>query len=319
MTLSEIYKTGKENLLSKDIGFVVGAVETGWVWYNNRAVFDYWAFRQKAVNAPAAADATTELLNVKLSAPVIMSAMTMPIPAICEDGLLQLANGLKAAGSLMWTGTPIPKDLGALLETGVPLMVSVKPYADRDKLANEIRAAQKEGVTMISVEVDAGQGTKVRDKQMAKDCAPLSLDELKELRRIITGKMIAKGVLSDHDALLCVEAGVDAITASNHGAHTIDFLPHPLQVVDEIVSAVAGRCPIIMDGGFRRGSDIVKGLALGADAIGLGRPILYALAAGGTQGVVDLFDNLKQEMSRIMVMLGAAGPDELAPDCLIEV
>lgn len=319
MKLGEIYKIGKENLTSRDIGFTIEAVETGWVWANNRAVFDRWAFRQKAVNGPPAAVTEIEIFDLKLSTPLMMSAMTMPIPAIIDNGLLELAKGLKTAGSLMWTGSPVPRDLDALLETGVPLVVSFKPYADRDKLVGDMQSALEEGVSMISLEVDAGQGTKVLDQQMSSDCSPLSLEELKELRKVVKGKMIAKGVLSGHDALLCVEAGVDGVVASNHGAHTIDYLPHPLQLADEITSAVAGRCSIIMDCGFRRGSDVVKGLALGADAIGLGRPILYALAANGAQGVVDLINNIRDEMIRIMVMLGASNPDDLGPDCLMSV
>ena len=76
---------------------------------------------------------------------------------------------------------------------------------------------------------------------------------------------------------------------------------------------------MIMDGGFRRGSDVIKGLAMGADAIGLGRPILYALAANGAQGVVDLITGLKEETARILVMLGAAQPEALSADSLIAV
>ena len=220
MNLGEIYKVGKESILARDIGFTIGAVETGWVWANNRAVFDRWAFRQKAVGGPPTAAVNIELLGLKLASPVVMSAMTMPIPAICENRpLVELAKGLKEAGSLMWTGTPIPKEISGLLETGVHLVVSVKPYADRDRLMGDIERVQNEGVTMISVEVDTGQGTKIQDQQIATGCAPLSLAELKELRRLIKGRMIAKGVLSGHDATMCVEAGVDAIVASNHGAH----------------------------------------------------------------------------------------------------
>ncbi|MCB2190794.1 MAG: alpha-hydroxy-acid oxidizing protein [Deltaproteobacteria bacterium] len=319
MTLGEIYTKGKQDLMSRELGFALGAVETGWVRANNRAVFDRLAFRQKVINAPAKAGTETEFLGVDIAAPVVMSAMTMPIPGICEDGLLKVAKGLSEAGSVMWTGTPIPQDLEGLLATGVPLIASVKPYEDRDRLKDDVEKITAAGVGMISVEIDAAMGTKIEDKPMATGCAPLSFSELQELRGLIKGKMIAKGVLSAHDALLCVQAGVDAVVISNHGAHTIDYLPHPLQVAEEITSVVKGQACIIMDGGFRRGTDIIKGLALGSDIIGLGRPILYALAAGEAEGVRDLIWGLKQEMRRTMVMLGAEKPCDLGPDCLIEV
>lgn len=319
ITLGEIYGQGKQDLMSRAQGFALQAVETGWVRANNRAVFERLAFRQKVINAPVEAKTETGFLGVDIAAPVVMSAMTMPIPGICSDGLLQVARGLAEAGSVMWTGTPIPQDLSGLLATGVPLIVSVKPYKDRDRLKADVEKVAAAGVGMISLEIDAAMGTKVMDKPMVSGCAPLSLAELQDLRGLIKGKMIAKGVLSAHDALLCVQAGVDAVVASNHGGHTIDYLPHPLQVIDEISEAVKGRAHLIMDGGFRRGTDIIKGLALGADTIGLGRPILYALSAGGAEGVRDLILGLKAEMLRTMVMLGAEKPSDLSPECLLEV
>ncbi|BEQ16222.1 alpha-hydroxy acid oxidase [Desulfoferula mesophila] len=319
MTLGEIYTKGEQDLMSRELGFALGSVETGWVGANNRAVFDRWALRQKAINAPPSAETSVNFLGVDISAPVVMSAITMPIPGICEDGLLKVAQGLAEAGSVMWTGTPIPQDLQGLLATGVPLIASVKPYEDRDRLKADVEKITAEGVGMISLEIDAAMGTKIQDKPMATGCAPLSFAELQELRGLIKGKMIAKGVLSVPDAQLCVQAGVDAVVLSNHGAHTIDYLPHPLQVAQEVVAAIDGRAYIVMDGGFRRGTDVIKGLAMGADAIGLGRPILYALAAGEAQGVRDLIACLQEEMRRTMVMLGAQSPRDLGPECLIKL
>ena len=244
----------------------------------------------------------------------------MPIPSICEDGLVTLARGLQAAGSVMWTGTPVPTEVEPLVDTGVPLIANLrKPVKQRDKLYQDLDRLQEAGVRWIGVEVDAGQGTKVGDQIMAKDCQPLSLAELKDLRARIQDKMILKGILSGHDALLAVEAGADAIMVSNHGGHTIDYLPHPFQMAQEVLAAVDGRAPVWFDGGFRRGSDVLKGLALGGELVGLGRPLLYALAAGGEQGVVELIQAMGEELARNMIMVGAAGLDELNPGCLVEI
>jgi isopentenyl diphosphate isomerase/L-lactate dehydrogenase-like FMN-dependent dehydrogenase len=130
--------------------------------------------------------------------------------------------------------------------------------------------------------------------------------------------LICKGILSRRDAEKCVEAGADGMVVSNHGAHTLDYLPHALQVMDEIVEAVGGKTLLIVDGGFRRGSDVIKGLAFGASLVGLGRPILYGLAADGRAGVYHLINEITEEMKRIMSLNGAKDPGELTRSMLIE-
>jgi 4-hydroxymandelate oxidase len=256
---------------------------------------------------------------VKLATPVIMSAMTMPIPAIIENGMTALAQGIKDAGSLLWTGTPIPDNLAELVKMGVPVAANVKPHADRRKLFEGLESVQAAGVQWVGLEIDSGQGTKILDQLIARDCSPLSFNELIQIRKKVDGTLIFKGVLSRDDAEKSLAAGADGIVISNHGAHTLDYLPHPLQVMDEIVKAVDGKCPIIVDGGFRRGSDVAKGLAFGANLVGLGRPILYGLAADGSNGVRELIFQITAELKRIMSMLGAARPGEMDRNMLIGV
>ena len=244
--------------------------------------------------------------------------MTMPIPALTDNRLMDVAQALKEAGSLMWTGSPIPKNLKELAATGVPIASNAKPLKDRDKLFRDLEGIQKAGVAWMGIETDAGQGTKIRDKPNVSGCAALSLQELKDIRQKISCLLICKGILSRRDAEKCVEAGADALVISNHGAHTLDYLPHALQVMDEIVAAVVGKVHLIVDGGFRRGSDVLKGLAFGASLVGLGRPILYALAAEGRNGVYNLISEITAEMKRIMSLIGAQNPGELRRNMLIE-
>jgi len=120
------------------------------------------------------------------------------------------------------------------------------------------------------------------------------------------------------DAEKCVESGADGIVVSNHGAHTLDYLPHALQVMDEIVETIGDKAVLIADGGFRRGSDVVKGLAFGASLIGLGRPILYGLVGEGRKGVYNLINEITAEMKRIMSLIGAEDPGMLERSMLIE-
>jgi len=316
MEITELYCKGKADLIDRKIGFTLGAVETGWVMKNNRNVLDSYYIRQRAIDAPAVASTDIALLDVSLSTPVIMSAMTMPIPAIRDGALMMAARGLKEAGSMMWTGTPIPDNLKELAGTGVPIIQNLKPFSDRDKLYKDLDRIQEAGVTWIGVEIDAGQGTKIGDQLVAKNCAPLSMKELEEIRRRTKKPLVFKGILSRHDAVRSVEAGADVIMVSNHGAHTLDYLPHPFQVMDEIMEAVKGKVHIMVDGGFRRGSDVMKGLALGADLVGLGRPVLYGLAADGQSGVRDLMLQITDELRRLMIMAGASRLQELNRDCI---
>jgi len=317
MELTEIYQKGEKLIAQRDFGITLDAVETGFILKHDRLILDRFTFRQACVDA-VVAQTRCQVLGVELSTPVIMSAMTMPIPAIVDNGLLEVAQGLKEAGSLMWTGTPIPQSLGELVKTGVPVAANVKPFQDREKLFRTLDEILEAGVQWVGIEIDAGQGTKVRDRIMAADCAPLALKELKEIRKRVSLPLIFKGVLSQADAKKSVDAGADGIVVSNHGAHTLDYLPHPLQVMDEVVAAVKGKVTIIVDGGFRRGSDVLKGLAFGADLVGLGRPILYGLAAGGSGGVKGLITGITHELKRLMTMVGAAKPGQVRRDMLIE-
>jgi isopentenyl diphosphate isomerase/L-lactate dehydrogenase-like FMN-dependent dehydrogenase len=242
----------------------------------------------------------------------------MPIPAITEEGLIKVAQGLKAVGSLMWTGTPIPQNLKEIASTGVLLAANVKPYKDRKRMFDTLHEIQSSSVHWLGIEIDSGQGTKVRDRVMASDCSPLSLAELKEVRKAVSLPLIFKGILSRHDAVKSIEAGADGIVVSNHGAHTLDYLPHPFQVMEEIMEVARSRTVVMVDGGFRRGSDVLKGLAFGASLVGLGRPILYGLAAGGQGGVAGVVEQITGELVRIMSLVGAADVRNVGRDILIE-
>lgn len=305
--ITEIYQKGAELLRSKNLGLFLRGVETEFVLKNNEEVFKRFKFRQQAINS---VEATTEtrLLDVELQVPIIMSSIAAPIPQIQEDGLLKVARALKEVGSMMSVGSPIPINLKDLVEVGVPIIQTVKPFADRNKVMQFISQAEAAGVTWVGVEVDAGQGTRVLDKTNIKDCAPMSVEELKEIKRKVSRPLVLKGILSPWDAEKALEVGADVIVVSNHGAHTIDYLPHPLEVMDEIVRVIAGKIPIIVDGGFRRGTDVLKGLAFGAQAVGVGRPILYGLAVDGEEGVKMVIREMADELKRAMTMTGLKSP-----------
>jgi isopentenyl diphosphate isomerase/L-lactate dehydrogenase-like FMN-dependent dehydrogenase len=150
-----------------------------------------------------------------------------------------------------------------------------------------------------------GNVSKLRDKKpTTKRADQLSWDDVDRLRDIFPGKLFIKGIMRADDAEQAIEHGVDGIVVSNHGGRNMDSAPAPIQVLPEIVKVVDGRMTVIVDSGVRRGSDIVKCMALGADAVLAGRATLYGTAAGGEAGATKAIDILKDEMKRTMAYIG---------------
>lgn len=116
--------------------------------------------------------------------------------------------------------------------------------------------------------------------------------------------LILKGIMTREDSILALEAGVDGIMVSNHGGRQLDCCLGTIDALPEVVDAVAGRVPVLLDSGIRRGTDVVKALALGATAVGIGKPVFYALATGGEDAVVDLLKILKTETEAAMALCG---------------
>lgn len=150
--------------------------------------------------------------------------------------------------------------------------------------------------------------------QMKNDS--LNWEDLKVLRKLRPGTLILKGLAHPQDAVMAADCGCDAVVVSNHGGRNLDGSMAPLEALPEVVDAVGKRIPVIVDGGFRRGSDIVKALALGANAVLIGRATLYGVAAGGYPGAVRAIDLLREEVSRVMALLGARSVAELGPELL---
>jgi isopentenyl diphosphate isomerase/L-lactate dehydrogenase-like FMN-dependent dehydrogenase/thioredoxin reductase len=126
--------------------------------------------------------------------------------------------------------------------------------------------------------------------------------------------ILVKGILHPEDAKLAVQRGVDALVVSNHGGRQLDTAPATVDQLPRIVEAVDGRVPVLLDGGIRRGTDVAKALALGADAVAIGRPALWGLAADGERGVVNVLEILRNEFAHTLILCGAASPRDLGRD-----
>jgi L-lactate dehydrogenase (cytochrome)/(S)-mandelate dehydrogenase len=144
----------------------------------------------------------------------------------------------------------------------------------------------------------------------------MSWDDVDTLRKIWPGPLILKGILSPEDAKIAIERGVNGIVVSNHGGRQLDGAPATLDALPRVAEAVAQRIPILLDGGVRRGVDVVKALALGADACLIGRPQLWGLAVGGEAGVAHVLDIFRSEIDRAMGLCGISRIEDIGSDLL---
>jgi (S)-mandelate dehydrogenase len=145
----------------------------------------------------------------------------------------------------------------------------------------------------------------------------LDWSSIEWIRRHWPRPLLLKGVLDPEDARRALDHGLDGVVVSNHGGRQLDSAPATIDVLPEIVAAVAGRVPVLVDGGFRRGSDIVKALGLGARAVLLGRTTLYGLAAAGEEGVRHVLHMLRTEIERTMILIGAPRVRDLTAERVI--
>jgi isopentenyl diphosphate isomerase/L-lactate dehydrogenase-like FMN-dependent dehydrogenase len=142
----------------------------------------------------------------------------------------------------------------------------------------------------------------------------ISWDDVRQLRKLWPRKLIVKGVQHPQDAVMAAECGADAIVLSNHGGRVLDSTTAPILVLPQVVEAVGKRITVIVDSGFRRGSDVVKALALGADAVMLGRAPLHGTAAAGERGALRALQIFRDEIDRVLALIGCPSIAELNPD-----
>jgi 4-hydroxymandelate oxidase len=153
-----------------------------------------------------------------------------------------------------------------------------------------------------------GSGSGVRDIVMD---ATMTWERIDWLRAITRLPILLKGALHPEDARLAVRHGVDGLLVSNHGGRQLDGVAATIEALPAVVAAVAGRIPVLLDGGVRRGTDVVRALALGAVAVAVGRPVLWGLAVGGAAGVGEVLELFRDDVDRALALCGAAGPRDV--------
>lgn len=276
-------------------------------------------------------DLSTNLLGLRLSMPVLAA----PIGGIAfnmgctEDGVVTeqsyakaIIDGCRQAGILGCGGDGVgdvvhQSAFDAIAQAGGWGIPFIKPW-DSAELDQKITKALALGCRIIGMDVDAAGLITLR-----KQGRPVSAKTPQELRSL-TARLheagvafMIKGVMTVEDALLAVDAGVDALVVSNHGGRVLDHTPGTAEVLPAIAQAVAKRCTVLVDGGVRDGSDVLKMLALGADAVLIGRPFSIAACGKLQEGVFTYAEQLRSQLTQAMTLtgcpnIGAAGAHLIA-------
>lgn len=174
-----------------------------------------------------------------------------------------------------------------------------------------IRHQLKNFEGLLPTEVDTDSGSKLAAFASRLFDPSLSWKDIEWLKSITNLPILIKGVLTGEDAVKALEVGVAGIIVSNHGARQLDYAPATISVLEEVVQAVRGKLPVLVDGGIRRGTDIFKALALGAQAVLIGRPVIYGLAAKGEHGVRHVIEMLRDELELTMALCGCRSVKEI--------
>lgn len=301
----------------------------------NVEAFDHWMIRPRVLTGEATADTATTLLGLDLRMPIVVSPFGLD-KLFHPEGHCAVARGAGDAGTVSFvsssSGFTLEEVRAAAPEAAAFFQVSaLGPVSVVERLA---RRAADAGYTALCVCVDTPRpGWRERTLEDPDPPSALELasanygpDDYADRLRGGVGwtwatvaavaasggiSWLAKGVLTAGDAHLAVEHGACAVVVSNHGGRQLDGAPASLDALPEVVDAVAGRVPVLMDGGIRHGGDVLIALALGAAAVGIGRPAAWGLTAGGAQGVTRVLDLFRQELEIAMTLAGT--PTEVAP------
>ena len=308
--------------------YTAHGTESEFTLYRNRDAFDWVELIGGGGVDPASVDTSTELFGHPMPSP-IMLAPTARQRDLHPDGELGMHRAATTTGTTMIVSNvssfPFPRiarDAGGALW--------FQRYASREMEPNRVAldAAQEVGAQTIVVTIDqqasyyerdlhvrhlGGAPRRVTRREPRNPPNPYRVGAgrlwyewklFDDLRPMCEVPMLAKGILTGDGAKKCLEHGVDGIIVSNHGGRALDYGPSSLEVLEEVVEAVDGRVPVLIDSGFRRGSDVLKALALGADAVCLGRASRWGLGAFGEPGAQRVLEIVNAELKQAMAFAG---------------
>jgi 4-hydroxymandelate oxidase len=340
----------RQNVPPAHFGYMASGIDDEVTLRANREGFLKFQLRPRRLVDVSKVDMSTDILGVKYASPIII-APTGGHRAYHLDGEEGVAKAAKAGNHLMILSTQTSTGVEDVIKArGGPIWMQLYATNKFEVAAHHVKRAENAGCTGLAVTVDRSGGrnqetlfrltrTDTRECSACHDRTSLATDQgdkpmyegvdlsglrniqsstmnwdyLKRLRDMTKMKVVIKGLLAWEDAKLAADAGYDAIIVSNHGARSEDSGRSTIDALPEIVEAVNGRMPILIDSGFRRGTDICKALCMGATGVAVGRPYLWALGAFGEPGVERMLELLRLELLGIMQQVGAPSIKALTP------
>ena len=317
----------------------------------NRAGFDKFQFRVRRLIDVSNIDTSVELMGTKWNTPIII-APTGSQKAFHPEGEIAVARAARNQGHLQILSTVTTSSVEEVAEArGAPIWYQLYPSSEWSITKRLLERAEGAGCPVVALTVDLQGGSnretveryrRMDDRQcdvchveggyfdrkpmfdgvdhsLIKQPSPRTMtwDYVKKLQDTTTMKVYIKGIVTGEDAALGVENGIAGIVVSNHGGRAEASNRGTIECLPEITDAVQGRIPVIIDGGFRRGTDIFKALALGADAIAIGRPYLWGLSAFGQPGVEAVLSIMRAELEMVMRQAGTTSIDKITRDYIV--
>lgn len=328
LTLHEIAKKARQNLDQGAWDYLVGGSDTESALRRNRGGVESWVFKPRILNDVTDVQCSTELLGVPLRMPVVMPPLGS-IQVFEEGGAASVAKAVQEFGILQILSSvclPTFEELAEQLPG--PRIYQLYLVGDQAWMDDIIERAMEAGYTGFCLTADT-QTYSRRERDILKRYVPLSgrvagsgdfvaqaamtWDTVAHIKEKFSIPLVIKGVGVAEDARRCVEMGVDVVYVSNHGGRQLDHTRACIDALPEVVEAVDGRVPILVDGGFMRGADVVKALCLGATAVGMGRLEGMAMAAGGTEALLAALGIVEHEIKTTMALAGISSLDQLSP------
>ena len=324
LTLHEFVAAAKAKLSANIWDYLVGGAETETTVKRNRQALDTLAFRPRVLRDVSKVDTSGRLLGKTLRIPVMLA----PVGSLESFDPGGAATAAKAAGGF---GVPIMASsvtqpgLEATAKAGAGMKLFQLYVRGDDAWTDDfVHRAVDAGYDAFCLTVDTAVYSR-RERDIAKRFikpwrqratgqffqAGLNWSHVRRFKDKHDLPLILKGIATAEDAALACEHGVAAVYVSNHGGRQLDHGRGTMEILPEVVAAVGGRADIIIDGGFSRGTDVLKALALGAQAVALGRLYCYGLAAGGEAGVFRVLELLETEIATSLGLLGCASASAL--------
>ncbi|GIX46360.1 MAG: alpha-hydroxy-acid oxidizing enzyme [Candidatus Tectimicrobiota bacterium] len=339
MTLPDIRRAAKQILPTSVWNFGAGGAETETTLRRNRRALQRLAIRQHVLVDVRHVDLTTTFLGMTLPMPIAIAPMG-GLVLFHPQGDCEMVRGAGPTGTLAVvsgvTGWPVEE---VAKEASGPLLFQLYHFGPRSWVQELLARVEASGYRGVCLTVDVQvYGRRERDLRQRFDpraamgnLAPnprppdptyparLTWDDVAWLREQLRVPFGLKGIMTAEDARRAVDAGVQIVWVSNHGGRQLDHAQATIDVLPEIVEAVDGRAEIVIDGGFSRGTDVIKALALGAKLVALGRTILWGLAAAGAAGVHRTLELLREEMTTTLALCGQTSVRHLTPDLIRRV